>query len=170
MRFQLSRRHLPVTAVLAAILPLAGLTATAQAQPSAQASSQRILTFANKCADVMGGSTASGALIRQWTCNGTVSQDFTIVPIGGNLVNIKTFSGLCADVQGGNTADGTLIRQWTCNGTVSQQFTIVPTGDGHSTIRTFPGKCWDVRGASSADGTLITQWTCNNTVAQVFLV
>jgi hypothetical protein len=162
-----SRRRVSITAVLVALLSLAGMITTTQA---AQAAAPQILTFANKCVDVAGANTAPGTLIRQWTCNGTVAQNYTIVPIGNGLVNIKTFAGECADVAGGQTGDGTLIREWTCNGTVSQQFSITPLGNGFSTIKTFANKCWDVRGANTADGTQIDEWTCNNTVAQEFVV
>jgi ricin-type beta-trefoil lectin protein len=157
-----SRRRLSMTALIAAVIPLAG------AMTTAQAAAPQILTFANKCVDVAGGNTADGTQIRQWTCNGTVSQNFTIVPLGDGRVTIRTFANKCADVAGGNTADGTLIREWTCNGTVSQDFTLVPLPDGRVTIRTFANKCWDVRGASTGDGAIISEWTCNNTVAQEF--
>ena len=168
MRLRLdSRRRLSITAVLVTLLSLAGVITTTQA---AQAAAPQILTFANKCVDVAGGGTADGTLIRQWTCNGTVSQQFSIVSIGSGLVNIKTFANKCADVAGGQTGDGTLIREWTCNGTVSQQFSIVPLGNGFSLIKTFASKCWDVRGANTADGIQIDEWTCNNTVAQNFVV
>jgi hypothetical protein len=162
-----SRRRLSITAVLAALLSLAGVITTIQA---AQAAAPQILTFANKCVDVRGANTADGTLIDEWTCNRTVAQNFTIVPIGNGLVNIKTFAGKCVDVSGGHTGDGTIIDEWTCNGTVSQQFSIVSLGNGFSTIKTFANKCVDVRGANTADGTLIDEWTCNNTVAQEFVV
>ncbi|TCO59515.1 ricin-type beta-trefoil lectin protein [Actinocrispum wychmicini] len=168
----LSRRHFSVTAVLVSLLSLIGVTTTAQAaqQPSAQASAPRILTFANKCVDVQGAHTEDGALIRQWTCNGTVAQNFTIVPLGDGRVTIKTFANKCVDLQGAHSEDGTWLRQWTCNGTVAQAFTIVPLSNGHATIRTFVNKCFDVQGAHTEDGTWIRQWTCNSTVAQEFTV
>jgi hypothetical protein len=166
-----SRRHLSITVLIAAVLSLAGvMTTTAQAvqRPSAQATTGRFLTFANKCVDVMGGSSSQGALIRQWTCNGTVAQNFTTTPVSGNIVTINTFNGLCVDVAGGHSEDGTAIRQWGCNGTVSQQFTMVPVSGNIFTIRTFANKCVDVSGGHTDDGTLIREWTCNNTVSQQF--
>ena len=162
-----SRRRLPITAALVAILSIAGLVTGIQAS---QAAAPQILTFANKCVDVSGAHTDPGTLIDEWTCNGTVAQNFTIVSIGGGLVNIKTFAGECVDVQGGHSDDGTIIQEWTCNGTVSQQFSIVSLGNGFSTIKTFANKCVDVRGANTGDGTEIDEWTCNNTVAQEFVV
>jgi hypothetical protein len=168
VRFRLnSRRRLPIAAALVALLSPAAVLTAAQ---TAQAAAPQILTFANKCVDVRGANTGDGTLIDEWTCNGTVAQNFSIVSIGGGLVNIKTFAGKCVDVSGGHTGDGTIIDEWTCNGTVSQQFTIVPLGNGFSTIKTFAGKCVDVRGAGTGDGTFIDEWTCNNTVAQEFVV
>ena len=168
MRLRLdSRRRRPIAAAVVAFLSLAGVITATQA---AQAAAPQILTFANKCVDVRGANTGDGTLIDEWTCNGTVAQNFTVTPIGNGLVTIKTFAGKCVDVSGGHTGDGTLIDEWTCNGTVSQQFSIVALGNGFSTIKTFAGKCVDVRGAGTGDGTIIDEWTCNNTVAQEFVV
>jgi hypothetical protein len=116
-----SRRRRAVTVVLAAILALAGAISTAQ---SAQAASPQILTFWNKCVDVRGGHSDDGTNIDEWTCNNTVSQEFTIVPLGNGMVNIMTFWNKCVDVRGGKTDDGTNIDEWTCNNTVSQEFVV----------------------------------------------
>jgi len=167
VRLHLGSRRLSVTVVLAALLSLAGAVTTAQ---TAQAAAPQILTFANKCVDVRGANTGDGTPIDEWTCNGTVAQNFTIVSLGSGLVSIRTFANKCVDVSGGHTGDGTPIDEWTCNGTVSQQFSIVPLGNGFSTIRTFANKCVDVRGAGTGDGTMIDEWTCNNTVAQTWHV
>ena len=122
MRLRLdSRRRLSITAVLIALLSLAGVITTTQA---AQAAAPQILTFANKCVDVAGGGTADGTLIRQWTCNGTVSQQFSIVPLGNGFSLIRTFASKCWDVRGANTADGIQIDEWTCNNTVAQNFVV----------------------------------------------
>jgi hypothetical protein len=37
-----------------------------------------IKTFWNKCVDVSGGHSNDGTIIDEWTCNGTVSQEFAI--------------------------------------------------------------------------------------------
>ena len=162
-----SRLRRSVTVVLAAFLALAGAISTAQ---SAHAAAPQILTWWNKCVDVRGGGTADGTNIEEWTCNHTVSQVFTVVPMGNGMVNIKTYWGKCVDVRGGGTDDGTNIDEWTCNGTVSQEFTIVPLGNGYSVIKTFWNKCVDVRGGGTADDTNIDEWGCNNTVSQEFAI
>ncbi|MFB9930333.1 RICIN domain-containing protein [Amycolatopsis halotolerans] len=160
-----SRRRRSITAAVVALLTLAGAITSTQ---SAQAAAPQILTFWNKCVDVRGGKTDDGTRIDEWTCNGTVSQEFTIVPLGNGYSLIKTYWGKCVDVRGGKTDDGTRIDEWTCNGTVSQEFTIVPLGNGYSLIKTYWGKCVDVRGGKSDDNTDIDEWTCNGTVSQEF--
>jgi glucosylceramidase len=80
-----------------------------------------------KCLDVTGRSTANGAVIQQWTCNGGTNQEWyprvaqnnpaaTIY----NLVNLN--SGKCLDVTGRSTANGAVIQQWTCNGGTNQEW------------------------------------------------
>jgi hypothetical protein len=168
VRFHLgSHRRLSITTVFAAAISLAGVITTTQA---AQAAAPQILTFANKCVNVSGGQTGNGTLINEWTCNGTVSQNFTIVPLGNGFSTIKTAFGTCVDVRGGQTGNGTLIDEWGCNGTVSQEFNIIPLGNGFSTIKTAFGTCVDVNGAGTGDGTRIDEWGCNGTVAQEFVV
>ena len=88
MRLRLSsRRRRSVTAVIVALLALGGITVSTQA---AQAAAPQILTYWNKCVDVWGGHSDDGTVIDEWTCNGTVSQVFTFVPLGNGYYNIKT--------------------------------------------------------------------------------
>jgi Ricin-type beta-trefoil lectin domain len=162
--------RVPVAAVLA-LLPVAGVTAAQAApQPDAPAAVSRILTFANKCVDVAGRSTADGAQIQQFGCNGTPAQDFRIVPVGDNRVNIMTFAGKCVDVSGGVSSDGARIQQFHCNGTGAQEFRIVPVGGDRVNIMTFANKCVDVTGGVSDDRARIQQFHCNGTGAQDFRI
>jgi len=116
-----SRRRLPLTAGLAALVSVAAAITTAQ---TAQAAAPQILTFANKCVDVRGANTGDGTLIDEWTCNGTVSQQFSIVPLGNGFSLLKTYANKCVDVRGAGTGDGTIIDEWTCNNTVAQEFIV----------------------------------------------
>jgi len=81
----------------------------------------------NKCLDVTGRSTANGAVIQQYTCNGGTNQEWypsvaqnnpaaTIY----NLINLN--SGKCLDVTGRSTANGAVVQQWTCNGGTNQEW------------------------------------------------
>src|SRR5678816_988755 len=68
-----------------------------------------------KCIDVRSKSTATGAVIEQWTCNGGSNQRFALVPADPGYVFIKNAnSGLCLNVQGRSVSPGALIVQWTC--------------------------------------------------------
>jgi hypothetical protein len=73
-----------------------------------------------KFLDVPGGSTADGAAVVQYTCNGTTNQMFTLNPVTA-LGNSKDYqlaavhSGKCVDVSEISTAPGARIHQWTCD-------------------------------------------------------
>lgn len=72
-----------------------------------------------RCLDVTGGSTASGAKLQLWDCNGTPAQDWR--QVGNTLVNPA--SDKCVDSPGGGTANGARLQIWTCNGSPAQSFT-----------------------------------------------
>ncbi|GAB1510066.1 PQQ-dependent sugar dehydrogenase [Actinophytocola sp. KF-1] len=109
----------------------------------------RITGLGGKCVDVDGGSTADGAKIQLWTCNGGTNQQWTRT--GTTLRAL----GKCMTAAG--TADGSAVQLSTCSGSTAQNWS--PQSDG--TIRTSGGKCLDAYGASSADGTALITWTCN---------
>ena len=71
-----------------------------------------------KCLDITGASTANGALIELWQCNGGANQQWQAS--NGELVNPA--SGKCLDDPGSNTANGTQLDLWTCNGGANQQW------------------------------------------------
>ena len=81
-----------------------------------------------KCVGVAGGSTAQGAYVVEWDCNGSTDQRWswrsTGATVGGwpvyHLVNVK--SGRCLGISGGSTAQGALAVQWTCNGNPDQSW------------------------------------------------
>jgi hypothetical protein len=101
-----------------------------------------------------GGSTADGADIIQWTCNGGPEQQWKWN--GSQLVNDK--SGKCLSVAGGgSTADGADVIQWTCNGGPEQQWKYHPhTGEWTNGN----GKCLSVSGGGSTTaGAQIVQWS-----------
>ena len=76
-----------------------------------------------KCLDVNGASTADGANIIQWTCNGGNNQQWQWVATG-SYFNLKArHSGKCINVVGSSTADGALLEQRTCASGNSFQWT-----------------------------------------------
>jgi len=76
--------------------------------------------LSGKCLDVSGASTADGAAVIQYTCNGATNQQFTLNPVTalGNSHDyqlVAVHSGKCVDVSNVSTTAGALIHQWTCD-------------------------------------------------------
>ncbi|MCG8419445.1 MAG: RICIN domain-containing protein, partial [Proteobacteria bacterium] len=126
------------------------------------------LASPGKCLDVASSSTADGANIHSWQCNGTGAQSFRAENLGnGRIRLVNTSSSKCVDVASNGSADGTNIHQWTCNGTAAQSFVTQDVGGGEvAFVHPSSGKCIDVDGANTANGTNIQLWTCNGTNAQ----
>lgn len=126
----------------------------------------------NKCFDIQGASTASGARLIQYSCHSGSNQQFQAVALdGGDYMLVARHSGMCLDVQGSSTANGALIIQYPCHGERNQRFRLNPAGAGYSNIvAKHSGKCLDVQGASTADVAPIIQYACHGGDNQKFLV
>jgi hypothetical protein len=74
-----------------------------------------------KCLDVSGNSTADGAKVQLWSCNGGANQNWQ-ASTDGSLRNPR--SGKCLDVSGGGSSDGTLVNLWSCHGGANQKWTL----------------------------------------------
>src|SRR5882757_7207171 len=81
-----------------------------------------------KCLDVSGGSTANGAKIQLWDCNGTGAQQWA-ANAAQDIVNPQ--ANKCLDATGPSSADGTPLQIWSCGGGANQKWT-VPGGGGSS--------------------------------------
>ncbi|GLX94111.1 ricin-type beta-trefoil lectin domain protein [Herbidospora sp. NBRC 101105] len=117
-----------------------------------------ITGFGGKCIDVAGASTANGAAVQLYTCNGTAAQQWTRPGDG----TVRAF-GKCLDVTGQSTANGAQLQLWTCGGTANQQWTYT---SGQDLVNPVSGKCADATGNSSADGTRLQIWTCTGAANQ----
>ena len=81
--------------------------------------------YTGLCLDLKDGKTNDGAIIQQWTCNGTSTtmmwslyDDFYS---SRQVVNDR--SGYCLDVAGGSWADHALLQNYHCtNGNTAQHF------------------------------------------------
>ncbi|GGM38680.1 glycosyl hydrolase family 18 protein [Dactylosporangium sucinum] len=112
----------------------------------------RITGLAGKCVDVAAASTANGAAIQLYTCNGTNAQNWTVATDG----TLRAL-GKCMDVTSAGTANGTKIQLWDCNGTGAQ----VWQSQSDGTLRNpASSKCLDVTDNSSADGARLQIWDC----------
>ncbi|MFJ2443419.1 MULTISPECIES: family 43 glycosylhydrolase [unclassified Streptomyces] len=123
-----------------------------------------------KCLDVEGGSTADGANVRQWACDGGTSQRWRIEDLGDDtsrLVNVA--GGKVLDTADCSVADGADLRQWSWLDTICQTFRFVVTDQGGwvRIVGARSGKVADVADCSSADGADVRQWAwLDNTCQQ----
>jgi glucosylceramidase len=111
-----------------------------------------ITGLAGKCVDVAGGSSADGAAVQLYSCNGTAAQQWSR-PGDGTLRAL----GKCLDIKDRGTADGAQLQLWSCAGGPNQQWTHTA---GRDLVNPATGKCVDVTGNTSADGTRLQIWTC----------
>ena len=97
--------------------------------------------YSGLCVDVTSRSTAAGAVIEQYACNGTPAQTFQVVSEGNGWYKIvNTNSQLPIDVQSDATANGTAIQQYTDNGTEAQRFAITVTDSSDPTAFSIMGQ------------------------------
>lgn len=73
-----------------------------------------------KCLDVTSASTADGAKIQLYDCNGTAAQQWSYNATTGDVVN--TAANKCLDVTGNTSANGTRAQIWTCTGAANQKW------------------------------------------------
>ncbi|WP_063762153.1 ricin-type beta-trefoil lectin domain protein [Streptomyces sp. NRRL F-5123] len=118
----------------------------------------QITGYGGKCVDVAGASSANGAAVQLYDCNGTGAQQWTV----GSDRTLKAL-GKCMDVASAGTADGTQVQLYDCNGTAAQSWQKQSNGE---LVNTGSGKCLDATGPSSANGTRLQIWTCFNSSNQ----
>lgn len=122
-----------------------------------------VARHSGKCADVTSASSASGAAVVQYTCNGGANQRWRWQSAGDGYYRIvATHSGKCAEVAGGSTANGAWLQQADCQTGEHQQWRLRDTGNGYvQIIARHSGKCLDVNGVSAANDARLQQWDCN---------
>lgn len=123
-----------------------------------------------KCVDVVSASTADGAEIAQYGCNGGGNQRWEFRDLGTGYYRIVAgHSGKCLDVDAASTANNARIIQWTCGSGQNQQWQAQDAGNGRvRLVARHSGKCLDTPGGSTADGTRLIQYTCNSGQNQQF--
>ena len=120
-----------------------------------------ILGVAGKCVDDAGGSTADGAAIQIFACNGTGAQSWTWASGDGTMRAL----GKCMDVTGGATASGTPVQLYDCNGTGAQEWR---WRRQTRLVNPQSGRCLAVAGGGAADGTRLEIADCDDSAAQVW--
>jgi len=129
--------------------------------------------YDSKCVDINTASTADGAQVQQYACNGTGAQSFVVSDQGSGWYKIlNSNSGKVVDIAAASTADGAKVQQYTDNGTGAQRFSIVPTDSDDPTafsiMNETSGKCLDIKDWSTADRGALQQWTCSGGSNQSF--
>jgi hypothetical protein len=127
---------LKTLAGLAAVAVTGCLSLAAASPANAVAVSPRLVNYnqivnlhSGKCLDVAGGSQAVGARVQQFTCNGTVAQQWTKVFTDSGYFQLRVAaSGQCLDVEGASQADGHQVVQKPCTGAYNQQWTQQTSG------------------------------------------
>ncbi|MFC8366500.1 family 43 glycosylhydrolase [Streptomyces sp. NPDC057239] len=121
-----------------------------------------------KCLDLSGSSSADGANVQQYACNGGANQRWRLEDLGDDthrLVNVA--GGKVLDTENCSSADGADLRQWSWLDNTCQRFRFVATDSGHVRIvNQATGKVADVAGCSTADGADVRQWTWLNNGCQ----
>ncbi|MFI8219694.1 ThuA domain-containing protein [Streptomyces sp. NPDC085932] len=125
---------------------------------------------AGACVDARAAGTADGTAIQQYTCNGTLAQQFQFTPTDGGYTRIANRGDpqQVIDVTGVSTADDAPLQLWRYGGGGNQQWLPVrEAGGGYHFVARHSGKCLSTR-AGSADGTQLVQRPCDDSPAQSF--
>ncbi|MDX6517073.1 MAG: large repetitive protein, partial [Gaiellaceae bacterium] len=118
-------------------------------------------SLAGKCIDDASSSTANGAKIEVYTCNGTAAQNWTMYPDG----SLRTM-GKCLDITGNGRTNGTLLQLYTCSGGTNQVWQYDVQGGLRNPAS---GLCLDDPQGSTVNGTQLQLYTCNGGAAQSWL-
>ncbi|RKH21188.1 chitinase [Corallococcus praedator] len=122
----------------------------------------------NKCIDVASSSTADGAKVQEWDCNGTNAQKFHISPTSGGyfkIINVNSGKGL--DVKDVSTAQNAIIHQWSYLGGNNQQFRFVNRGGTQFSMHLrHTDMAVDLSWGSADNGTPLLQYPYGNTANQ----
>jgi hypothetical protein len=120
--------------------------------------------YSGKCLDLIGGNTANGAVINQWTAdvNGP-NQRWGFAPTeNANHFRIVSWvSGKCACIDGDSTSPGAQLHDWDYTGNnTAQQFDLADAGNGWFKIKNVKsGLILEVTNSSTADNAKVQQNT-----------
>ncbi|WP_328431851.1 RICIN domain-containing protein [Streptomyces sp. NBC_00453] len=121
--------------------------------------------------DVYGWSTADGGSVVQWPSTGGANQQWTIVPVTGQLYKIvNRNSGKALEMNFSSHWKGTAAQQWTYGGGNNQLWYFEPTSGGYL-IRNFESRqVLEVSSGSTANGAAIAQWMALNQSNQAWTI
>lgn len=148
-------------AVVLATAALIGLAADrAEAQPTASDWYTVQSRHSGLVLDIQGASTATGAILTQYTNWEGTNQQFRFIDLGTGYHKIQVRnSGLVLDVWNASTADGATVAQYTDTGGANQQWKVTRDAAGYySIVNRHSGKALDVQNWSTSAGAPIVQY------------
>lgn len=113
----------------------------------------------DKCIDVVAGSTADGAPVVQFTCNGGSNQIWTMER--GSIVNLRSHK--CLEVAESGLQEGARVQQWACTGGANQRWLATSEGE---LMNEKSRECLGVPSGSAEDRVPLFQWRCNQHTSQ----
>ena len=172
------RRHL--VALVAAVAVLAGVgivgvtgataanaappTAAAKTAAATAASGTIVGNNSGLCLSVTGASTSAGATADIYTCNGSVSENWT-VETNGTIVGNN--SGLCLSASGNSSTLKTTADINTCDGDAYEQWTVESNG---TLVEGASGLCLSITGAVTTVKATADLYTCNGSASENWTV
>jgi hypothetical protein len=116
----------------------------------------------SRCADVTSQSSAPGAQLKQYDCNGGGNQRFWFRDAGAGYYNlVARHSALCVQ------ENATTVTQENCGTGSGQQWSVVAASGSYVTIRSrATGECLDVNGGSTANGAALITYACSGAANQ----
>lgn len=128
-----------------------------------------------KVLDVEGGNAGNGAVVRQWTANGSSAQRWFVRDSGSGYYIQSALGNWVLDLSGGYSANKTPVALFTPNNTTAQKFvlsSVSPPLPSKTTVKISsmlnPNMVLDVFGASVADKARIQLFSWNGSEAQIF--
>jgi hypothetical protein len=119
------------------------------------------------CTDVSEGSTANGAVVQAYACNGSTAQSWDLVPVvtpsGAGYEVVSANSKSCLKVSGAANTNGSKLQQWQCLGAdETEVWKIYKFGTVYELISMNSGKCMDLTNGNPSNGNQLQQWDCDN--------
>jgi hypothetical protein len=122
----------------------------------------------NKCIDVDSASTADGAKVQEWDCNGTTAQTFHLSPTSDGywkIINVN--SGKALDIAEVSTAQNAVLHQWSYVGGNNQQFRFIARGNNQFSFHPrHTDMAIDLYWGSADNGTILVQYPYTGTANQ----
>jgi hypothetical protein len=149
----------------AVVLATAGLIGFSAERADAQPTASDWYTVQSRHSglvlDIQGASTATGAILTQYTNWEGTNQQFRFIDLGTGYYKIQArHSGLVLDLWNFSTANGATIAQYTDLGGNNQQWRVTRDSAGYyAIVNRHSGKALDVYNWSTSAGAQIVQYT-----------